>query len=92
MPHFSQQNTQIQTMKVVPEQALSSQYLSNSCRHDRISLANLVIIFLPLMPKLGLINKCYIFFGICYLICWHDRIFIIILDKLSELILPLSEG
>jgi hypothetical protein len=23
MPHFSQQNTQIQTMKVVPEQALS---------------------------------------------------------------------
>jgi hypothetical protein len=47
---------------------------------------------LPLMPKLGLINKCYIFFGICYLICWPDRLFIIILDKLSELILPLSEG
>jgi hypothetical protein len=44
------------------------------------------------MPKLGLINKCYIFFGICYLICWHDKLFIIMLDKLSELILPLLEG
>jgi hypothetical protein len=44
------------------------------------------------MPKLELINKCYIFVGICYLICWHNRVFIILLDKLSELILPLSEG
>ena len=36
MPHFSQQNTQVQTMKVVPEQALMKEesYMSNNtCKH-----------------------------------------------------------